>query len=304
MKTKLLRKLKKNALDIVIAVILFFLSIAMLYPMMYELAVSLSTPESLVTAPKIMWFTREFSTLSYELLFKETNVLTGYKNTFIIMGLGLVINMVLTMILAYFLSRKSYKVKLKTPVTIMILITMYFSGGMIPMFLLVRDLGLFNSYWSVVLPGAISTYNAILLRSFYQSIPDSLDESAELDGAGHATILFKIYMPLSKPAMAVVAMYYGLDHWNRWFEPSLYLQDPDKHPLALMLRKLLIATDAAGVRGMLGSTQTHVSQLLYDEINTSMSAALVVVATVPFLLIYPFLQKHFQTGVMIGSLKG
>ena len=304
MTEKLIRKLKKNSLDIVIAVILFFLSIAMLYPMMYELAVSLSTPESLVTAPKIMWFTQEFSTLAYELLFKETDVVTGYKNTFIIMGLGLVVNMVLTMILAYFLSRKGYKVKLKKPVTILILITMYFSGGMVPMFLLVRDLGLFNNYWSVILPSAISTYNAILLRSFYQSIPDSLDESAELDGAGHGTILFKIYMPLSKPAMAVVAMYYGLDHWNRWFEPSLYLQNPKKHPLALMLRRLLISTDAAGVKGMLGSTQTYVDQLLYDEINTAMSAALVVVATVPFLLIYPFLQKHFQTGVMIGSLKG
>ena len=161
----IVRKLKKNALDIVISVILFFLSIAMLYPMMYELAVSLSTPESLVTAPRIMWFTQEFSTLSYELLFRETDVLTGYKNTLIIMALGLVINMVLTMILAYFLSRKSYKVKMKTPVTIMILITMYFSGGMIPRFLLVRDLGLFNSYWSVILPGAVSTYNAIRLRS-------------------------------------------------------------------------------------------------------------------------------------------
>ena len=231
-------------------------------------------------------------------------MLTGYKNTLIIMALGLVINMVLTMILAYFLSRKSYKVKMKTPVTIMILITMYFSGGMIPRFLLVRDLGLFNSYWSVILPGAVSTYNAILLRSFYQSIPDSLEESAELDGAGHATILFKIYFPLSKPAMAVVAMYYGLDHWNRWFEPSLYLSDTTKHPLALMLRKLLINTQAAGATTMLKSSQAYVSHLLYDEINTSMSAALVVVATVPFLLIYPFLQKHFQTGIMIGSLKG
>lgn len=301
---KILRKLKKNALDIVISVILFFLSIAMLYPMMYELAVSLSTPESLVTAPRIMWFTQEFSTLSYELLFKETDVLTGYKNTLIIMAMGLVLNMVLTMILAYFLSRKNYKVKMKTPVTIMILITMYFSGGMIPRFLLVRDLGLFNSYWSVILPGAVSTYNAILLRSFYQSIPDSLEESAELDGAGHATILFKIYFPLSKPAMAVVAMYYGLDHWNRWFEPSLYLSDTAKHPLALMLRKLLINTQAAGATTMLKSSQAYVSHLLYDEINTSMSAALVVVATVPFLLIYPFLQKHFQTGIMIGSLKG
>lgn len=301
---KIVRKLKKNSLDIVISIILFFLSIAMLYPMMYELAISLSTPESLVTAPRIMWFPQEVSLLSYKLLFKETNVLTGYKNTLIIMTLGLVINMVLTMILAYFLSRKSYKVKLKTPVTIMILITMYFSGGMIPRFLLVRDLGLFNSYWSVILPGAISTYNAILLRSFYQSIPDSLEESAELDGAGHATILFKIYMPLSKPAMAVVAMYYGLDHWNRWFEPSLYLSDISKHPLALMLRKLLINTQAAGASTMLKSNQNYVSHLLYDEINTSMSAALVVVATIPFLLIYPFLQKHFQTGIMIGSLKG
>jgi len=301
---KMLRKLKKNALDIVIAITLFFMSVAMLYPMMYELAISFSTPESLVTAPKIMWFTRDFSVLAYKLLFKETNVLTGYKNTMIIMGLGLVFNMVLTMILAYFLSRKSYKVKLKTPIIILILITMYFSGGMIPRFLLIRDLGLFNSYWAIVLPGAISTYNAILLRSFYQSIPDSLEESAELDGAGHATILFKLYLPLSKPAMAVIAMYYGLGHWNNWFEPSLYLQDPNKFPLALMLRKLLISTDAAGVKSMIGSTQTYVSQLLYDEINTAMSAALVVVSTVPFLMVYPFLQKYFQTGVMIGSLKG
>lgn len=304
MSMSLLKKAKKNALDIIISVILIALSICMLYPLIYEAAVSLSTPESLVTAPQIMWYPQEFSLKGYELVLKETDVLVGYKNTLIIMGLGLIVNMTLTMILAYFLSRKSYKVKLKTPVTTMILITMYFGGGMIPTFLLVKSLGLFNTYWSVILPSAINTYNAILLRSFFQSIPDSLEESAELDGAGHPTILFRIYLPLSKSALAVIAMYYGLDHWNSWFAPSLYISKPEMRPLALMLRRLLINTEAAGSAQLLGSGQQYVSQLLYDEINTIMSAALVMMATIPFLFIYPFLQKHFQTGVMIGSLKG
>lgn len=295
---KIMTKLKKNALDIVLAVFLFFITIVMLYPIMEQLAVSLSTPESLVGRPAIMWFPREFSIKAYINIFKEADILAGYKNTLWIMFFGLLVNLTMTMLAAYFLSRKSYKVKLKGFITGAILFTMYFSGGLVPSFLLVKNLGLYNSKWALILPGAISTYNSILLRSFFQTIPDSLEESVELDGGGHFTILFKIFMPLSKPAMAVMAMYYGLGHWNSWFSAKIYLQDPKKYPLALILRnKMLEGT-------ITNSGQTYVSAAFFDELQDTMVAALCIVSTVPFLFIYPFLQKHFQGGLMIGSLKG
>ena len=214
------------------------------------------------------------------------------------MFFGLIINLTMTLLGAYFLSRKSYKVKLKGFITGAILLTMYFGGGLIPSFLLVRSLGLYNSRWALILPNALSTYNCILLRSFFQSIPDSLEESVQLDGGGHFTILFRIYFPLSKPAMAVMAMYYGLDHWNSWFNAKIYLQDSKKYPLALILRNKMLEGKVTG------SVQTYVSSAYYDELQATLVAALCVTSTLPFLFIYPFLQKHFQGGLMIGSLKG
>ncbi len=290
--------LKRNWLDLMIAIFLFITSLVMLYPLVEQIAVSFTTPVSLVHRPTLMWFPLEFSTLAYERIFKEADILTGYKNTLWIMGVGVTINLILTMISAYFWSRKSYKVRWKDTIVFLIVFTMYFGGGMIPAFLLRRSLGLYNSKWCLVLGGAISTYNTILLRSFFQGIPDSLEESVELDGGGHFTILFRIYMPLSKPALAVLAMYYGLGHWNDWFSAKIYLPNSKNHTLALILRnKMLEGTVTT-------SGQTYVSSALHEELQDTLVAALCISSTLPFLLIYPFLQKYFQGGLMIGSIKG
>ncbi len=290
--------LKRNWLDLVIAIFLFVVSIVMLYPLMEQIAVSLTTPLSLVTRPTLLWFPLDFTTVAYERIFNEADILGGYKNTLWVMGVGIVITLTMTMISAYFWSRKSYKVKWKDTIVFLIVFTMYFGGGMIPGFLLRRSLGLYDTKWVLVLGGAVSTYNTILLRSFFQSIPDSLEESVELDGGGHFTILFRIYMPLSKAALAVMAMYYGLGFWNDWFSAKIYLPSAKNHTLALILRNKMLEGSVTT------SGQTYEVGGLFEELQDTLVAALCISSTLPFLLIYPFLQKYFQGGLMIGSIKG
>ena len=199
----------------------------------------------------------------------------------------------LTAIGAYFLTRK--KALWHKPVMILILITMYFSGGMVPSFLLVKSLGMYNTLWSIMIPNAISTYNMILLRSYFSTIPESLVESVHIDGGGHGTILFKIFIPLSLPAMAVMVLYYGVGHWNTYFNAMIYLQDRGKYTLQLILRDMLIQGSNLDV---------DEQDAEYQQVVESIKGAMVVVSTVPILCIYPFLQKYFVGGMMIGSLKG
>jgi len=176
--------------------------------------------------------------------------------------------------------------------------TMYFSGGMIPTFLLIRDLGLLQTRWSLVLPGAISTFNVIVLRTAMWAVPDSLEESAKLDGATHFRILFQIMIPLVKPTLAVLLLFYGVGHWNSWFPAMIYLQHRrDLFPLQLILREILVLNDVSGIDtgGALGDV---------EMIAATMQYALIIVATVPILALYPFLQRYFTKGVMIGAVKG
>lgn len=288
------KKWKSWIPDCILAVILLFLAFVMLYPLFYEVLVSFSDPVELVKHRGLLWSPVGFSTAAYEVVFGTKLIWSGFMNTMFIMVAGLAINLVLTAFGAYFLSRKG--VLFYKPVMMLILITMYFSGGLVPFYLTVRDLGLYDSLWAVILPSAISTYNLILLRSYFSTVPESLSESVMMDGGGHFTILFKIFIPLCKPAMMVMILYYAVGHWNSWFNAFIFLKDNSKFPLQLVLRNMLKDDSDA----LFKAVQYYPN---YDILKETVKAAMIIVSTVPFLCIYPFLQKHFESGMMIGSLK-
>lgn len=280
--------------NIVLYTVMILLSVIFLYPLLYVLYCSFSDPGQLTRFRGVLLYPLGFSTTAYKAVLGNELILSGYKNTLFVLVVGLVFNIVLTCIGAYFLTRT--KVYFYKPIMIFILLTMYFSGGLIPFFLTVRDLGMYNSIWALIIPSAISTYNMILLRSYFSSIPESIVESVSIDGGGHWTVLFKIYIPLSKAAMAVMVLYYGVGHWNSWFNAMIFLRKTDTFPLQLILRNMLIEGSNLDVDSANGVVN-------YEIMAKSIKSATIIIATVPILCIYPFLQKYFVGGMMIGSLK-
>jgi putative aldouronate transport system permease protein len=208
---------------------------------------------------------------------------------------GSAFNLFMTSLGAYVLSRRN--LMLKSQLMIMITITMFFSGGLIPMYLLINDLGLYDTRWALIIPGAISTWNLIVMKTSFQGVPQSLEESARIDGANDFTILFRIIIPLSLPVMAVMLLFYAVGHWNSYFGALIYLTDADKFPLQLILRELLLANN------MMQEMLTGVDSTERHQVAQTIKYATVMVATLPILLLYPFLQRYFVKGVMIGSLK-
>lgn len=265
------------------------------YPVYFVLIASFSDPNALSKVSGMLWLPLKPFTLSaYKMVLKNPMISVGFLNTLFVMVVGLLINITLTVCGAYFLSLKG--VMLKTPITFMIIFTMYFSGGLIPGYLNIKSLHLLDSLWSLVLPGALSTANMIIMKTAFVSIPGSLMESAQLDGATHLQILAKIMIPLSKATLAVMVLYYGVGHWNAWFDASIYLRNRDLFPLQLVMRNILSASQ---VSDMLGGGNMDEMARLTDLIKY----ALVVITTAPILCFYPFLQKYFVNGVMIGAIK-
>lgn len=292
--------MKKNSLsrNLFLAfdvLVLSAFAIVCLYPMIYVLFASFSDSNALMAHEGILWAPIEFTTAAYKAVAKNPNIVNGYMNTIFVLVVGVLVNLFMTSLAAYFLSRKN--VMFKKYIMVMMIFTMYFSGGMIPTYLNVRDLGLYDSLWSLIIPGAISTYNMIIMRTNFESIPESLEEAAFLDGATHMQILWHVILPLSKAVMAVMVLYYGVAHWNSWFTAAIYLQDTRKHPLQLVLRGILIANDTASM----GESGNMIDA---QSIGESIKYALVIVATVPILVVYPLIQKYFAKGVMIGAVKG
>lgn len=275
-------------------ILMVIVGIISIYPFLYVVFASFSDANQLLKFNGLLLAPKGFSLAGYVEVFKKGEIIKGYANTLLITFAGTAINIFLTALGGYFLSRKN--VMFKNVVMFMMLLTMYVSGGMIPSYLNVRSLGLYQSYLALILPGAISTMNLIIMRTAFESIPDSLEEAARIDGANHLTILFKIIMPLSKATIAVLVLYYALGHWNDWFGPMIYLQGvPDKYPLQLILRNMLI--DNQNINSAAGGNE----QFLVFEV---MKYAVIVVSTVPMLVFYPFIQKYFEKGVMIGGVKG
>ena len=266
-----------------------------LYPVWYVIMASFSDSHQLVGFTGILWKPLKPTIAAYKAVASNKMVLTGYGNTLFIVVSATFINIIMTTIGAYILSRKN--VMLKKALMFYIILTMYFNGGLIPTYLNIRNLGLYDSLFSLILPVAINTYNLIIMRSFFESIPDSIIEAATIDGAGHATIMFRVIIPLAKAMVAVMVLYYGVAHWNSWFSAAMYIQDRNKYPLQLVLREILIMNDTTNM--MIGGNA-------YDTSNfaETIKYAVIVVATIPILCVYPFLQKYFTKGVLVGAVKG
>jgi len=281
-----------DMVNITICCIIFFL---VAYPLVYIISASFSDPLAVLQGRMVLW-PIDPRVSAYFDVFKHQDVMTGYKNSLILVVLGTTTNMILTFFGAYILSRKDFFGR--TFLTMMFAFTMFFSGGMIPTYLVVKSLGLLNTRWALILPGAISMYNLIVMRTFFQnSIPDSLIESAEVDGASQLYILFHIVVPLSHAIIAVIALFYGVGHWNQYFQALLYLSNRALYPLQLILREILLLSQVQD----LVDTQGFADQLLQGE---GIKYALIIVASVPVMVAYPFIQRHFVKGVMLGAIKG
>jgi putative aldouronate transport system permease protein len=268
------------------------LALMCLYPMLHVLFASISDPLKLMVHSGVLLRPQGISLKGYEIVLRNANILTGYLNTIFYVAAGTFINMLLSALGAYALSRSNFM--FKRAITICIVFTMYFSGGLIPNFLLVRALGIYNTRWALLLPGAIATWNLIVMKTSFQHIPASLEESAKIDGANDFTILFRIFLPVAKATLAVMTLFYAVGHWNAWFNAMIYLQDRGKYPLSLFLREILIANSASG------NVNPEADIFFLDEV---IKYATIIVSTLPILAAYPFAQRYFMTGVMLGSLK-
>jgi len=274
---------------------LTILSIVTLYPLVYVLIASVSDPTYVAQTRGIMLLPKGFNFDAYKMVFDNPMIVTAYLNTFFYVIVGTTINILLTSLGAYALSRKN--VMWRDLIMFMIVFTMFFEGGLIPLYLLVNNLGMLDSRWALIFPTAVSAFNLIIMRTAFQAIPDSLEESARIDAANDFTILFKIILPLSMPVVAVMVLFYGVYHWNSWFHAMIFLQDRELFPLQLILREILIANST-------DSMMTGVSSSDAMPIGETIKYATIIVATLPILLLYPFLQKYFVKGVMIGGIKG
>ncbi len=274
------------------------LMLVTLYPLLYVVFASFSDAGRFLAHSGMLWHPLGFSGLAYERAFQHPSIVSGYLNTIFIVVIGTILSVMVTAIGAYFLSRKN--VLLQRPIAFLIMFTMFFSGGLIPTYFVVKNfLGgvLYDSLWALIVPTMVSTYNLVVMRSGFAAIPDSLEESARIDGAGHLTILFKIVLPLAKATVAVIVLYYGVAYWNAWFNASIYINDNAKYPLQLVLRQILLINDTNNMTfGVDAGDQMAISETI--------KYAVIVIATLPILCVYPFLQKYFVKGVMIGAVKG
>jgi len=294
------KSVSSKVMDIIVYTTMIIVLVVTLYPVLYVVSSSLSSANAndrgLVTI-----FPVEFNIEAYKGIFAMPTLTRAFKNSVIITAGGTAINMLFTTTYAYALSRK--RLALRGIYTIVAMIPMYFSGGLIPSFLLItQNLHLYNSWWALVLPGAINTSNMIIMRSFFVSLPAELEESAYLDGANDFVIFFKIMLPLSQAVMMTVGLYYLVSHWNSWFSAMVYLNDDAKMPLQFMLRQIVLLSANLEQAALDGEAITGTS--IYFTNYVAVKYATLVFSMVPMLMIYPFIQKFFVKGVMIGSVKG
>ena len=269
-------------------ILLGLIGFVCLYPMWHVLMASFSDSTALTAHSGLLLWPIEFSLDAYKRVLSNQNIWTGYLNTIKYLVLGVSTSMVMTILGAYVLSRRDFM--LRRPIMLAITFTMFFSGGTIPTYLNIQELGLKGSIWGIVLPFCIATYNMIILRTSFESLPESLLEAARIDGAGQLACLTRIVLPLSKATLAVIALYYGVAYWNGWFWASQILEVKGDMPLAVILRDILINADMQ----QMDTGVTNMEGIKY---------ATIIVATAPILCVYPFIQKYFAQGVMIGAVK-
>lgn len=278
----------------IIYFLLFVLAFLTIFPILYVVSVSLTPLSVLTRYGGFLVIPVEVTLEAYKYILSQELIPRAYLNTIIIAVVGTLINLVLTILMAYPLSRKGMPGR--TIMLVFVLIPMLFSGGLIPLFILVKNLDLINTFWAVILPGAISTYYLLLMKSFFEQLPQDLFECAYLDGASEFTILTQVVLPLSTPVIATMTLFYGVTHWNSFFYPLMFLTDKQLQPLQVILRDLLIGATRTEVEASL-----EFAQLLPGE---TLKMAAVMLSIIPLLVIYPFLQKYFTKGLLLGSIKG
>lgn len=296
------RKIRRTTEDRVFSLCVYALGTVFMllaaYPILYVLAASFSDPEMIVSG-QVFLLPKGLQLRAYEAVFKSEDVLIGYRNTVLYSITGTVINVVLTTVGAYALSRPDLAGR--NLLTFLISFTMFFSGGMIPTYITIRNLQLLDTFWVMVLPGAVSATNLIIMRNFFQhSVSQEIIEAAWVDGCSNAGTLWRVVLPVSGSIVAVMVIFYFVGHWNAYFDAMIYLSDKNRYPLQVFLREILIQNQLGDMSGGAEAVGQSEMTLLYE----SLKYAVIVVATLPILLVYPFMQRYFVKGIMMGSVKG
>ena len=296
------KRIKESAgdrvFDIVNTFLLILILIIIIYPLYFVVIASLSDPLE-VLGGKVIFYPQNLNFEAYRMVFRDSSVLTGYGNTLLYTVTGTVISLALTVLAAYPLSRKDFTGRVFF--TVLLTITMFFNGGLIPTYLVVsQGLHLKDTMWAVILPGAVSVWNVVIVRTYFQSsIPEEISEAAVVDGCSDFQLLFRVILPLSTPVLAVMVLFYGVAQWNAFFNAMIYLTDKNKYPLQLILRSILLQNTRTG--DMFGDVEGMVNRQLIAE---TIKYALIIVASAPIIAVYPFLQRYFVKGIMVGAIKG
>ena len=290
------RTLGEKIFDTFNVLFLGALTLIFLYPMWYVVMAAFSDPARFVSHTGLLWLPEGFSLSGFKMVLRTASIATGYANTIFYVVVGTALNILLSSMGAYVLSRR--KLYIRRFLSLAIVFTMYLSGGLIPFYLTVRNMGLYNTRLALILPVAINTWNLIVMRTSMAQVPDSLEEAAKIDGANDFVILFRVILPVIKSTLAVMVLFYAVQHWNSWFNAMIFLQDRSKYPLQLFLREILLSGSMSDIAA--GSTGEDVNNVLTMNM---LKYCTIVVSTLPILCIYPFLQKYFAKGVMIGSVK-
>lgn len=291
------KRVRIEPFDVINGIIMVFLSLICIYPFLYVAFASLSDPTELAAHRGLLFYPLTPSIEGYKIVFKNPNIATGYLNTIIYVTGSTVFSLVMTLLAAYVVSRKRWM--WSGNLAFLISVHMFFGGGLIPFYLLIRDLGMVNTRWALIIPGALSVWNMVVLRTAIQGVPETLEEAARMDGANDLTILLKVICPVIKAALAVQILFYAVGAWNAWFNATIFLRDRSLLPIQVILREILISNDNQAMEGVNVSNSLDVDK--YRELTKYCTT---IIATVPVLVIYPALQKYFVKGVMVGSLKG
>ena len=284
------------AFDIIVNAIGVVIVLIVLVPLIFVISASFSDPDLVIRGEVLLW-PKGFTTEAYTMVFENEDIWRGFVNSCFYTVAGTAISVVLTILAAYPLSRKNFQGR--NIFMMLILFTMYFNGGMIPTYLLVRNLGMYNTVWALLIPAALSTYNLIVAKTFFEnSIPTELYEAGTLDGCNNMQMLLRIVLPLSKAILAVLVLYYAVDIWNAYFDALIYIRDEDMHPLQIVLRNILLL----GQTEQMGTNDAGMAEKI--KMAEAVKYSAIVVSSIPMLLIYPFVQKYFVKGVMIGAVKG
>ena len=291
-----MKKKKIQMFDVVVHIISAFLLVIVLYPMILVISNSLSDP-GLVASGKVLFLPKGLNLNGYIEFFHDKNIMIGYANTLFYTMIGTMINLLVTVPAGYALTKKTLPGN--GIFMTMFMIIMYFSGGMIPTFLVANKLGLYNTRWVLLILGAFNTYNCIICKSFFAAMPKDMEEAAEIDGCSPMKTFVQIILPLSKALLGVMVLYFAVAHWNSYFNALIYIRDDSKQPLQIFLRRILILAQIAA-EGELGAE----ADMSVVEREMLLRYSSIVVSSLPLLIIYPFLQKYFDKGVMIGAVKG